>query len=188
MISPPGAYHNDKCIMINPPRAYHNGGVNENLTPATTKLGQGNIFTSVCQEFCPQGGRGCLPQGMLGYTPPDQTPPWDQTHPPGSRSPPDQTPPEQTPPTGKQTAAYGQRAAGTHITETHSCFILLLETHPLDGIYLTVPTFVCVPVMFHVVCCPFLYSVLICILWIRLLSKYLICNFHLLIFIYRAFM
>ena len=24
--------------------------------PAATKLGQGNIFTSVCQEFCPQGG------------------------------------------------------------------------------------------------------------------------------------
>ena len=33
MISPPGAYHNDKCVMINPPGAYHNGGVNENLTP-----------------------------------------------------------------------------------------------------------------------------------------------------------
>ena len=32
-MSPPGAYHNDKCIMINPPGAYNNGGVNENLTP-----------------------------------------------------------------------------------------------------------------------------------------------------------
>ena len=27
------------------------------LSPAATKLGQGNIFTSVCQEFC-RGGRG----------------------------------------------------------------------------------------------------------------------------------
>ena len=26
--------------------------------PAATKLGQGNIFRSVCQEFCPQGGGG----------------------------------------------------------------------------------------------------------------------------------
>ena len=35
-------------------------------------FGQGNIFTSVCQEFCPQGG------GV-----PDQAPPWiRQVHPP----------------------------------------------------------------------------------------------------------
>ena len=26
------------------------------IVTAATKLGQGNIFTSVCQEFCPQGG------------------------------------------------------------------------------------------------------------------------------------
>ena len=31
------------------------------LLPPATKLGQGNIFRSVCQQFCPQGGmRGCL--------------------------------------------------------------------------------------------------------------------------------
>ena len=40
------------------------------LSPPATKLGQGNIFRSVCQEFCPRGGRGCLPHCMLGYTPP----------------------------------------------------------------------------------------------------------------------
>ena len=40
-----------------------------------------NIFTSVCQEFCPQWGM-CLPQCMLGYTPPGQTPPLGQTPPP----------------------------------------------------------------------------------------------------------
>ena len=28
--------------------------------PPATKLGQGNIFRSVCQQFCPRGGmRGC---------------------------------------------------------------------------------------------------------------------------------
>ena len=37
----------------------------------TTKLGQGNIFSSVCQEFCPQG------EGVPGQVPPTQadTPP-----------------------------------------------------------------------------------------------------------------
>ena len=35
-----------------------------------TKLRKDNVFTSVCQEFCPQG-RGCLPQCIiLGYTAP----------------------------------------------------------------------------------------------------------------------
>ena len=75
--------------------------------PAATKLGQGNIFTSVCQEFCPQGG--CLPHCMLGYNPLDQAatpqtrqtpPPRPGTHPPDQADttpPPDQaaTPPDQ---------------------------------------------------------------------------------------------
>ena len=71
------------------------------LLPAATKLGQGNVFTGVCDSV----HRGvCLPQCMLGYhTPPqsrhpsEQTPPWEQTHTPS-----DQTHPwEQThPPPG----------------------------------------------------------------------------------------
>ena len=67
--------------------------------PAATKLGQGNIFTSVCQEFCPQGeGGGCLPQCMLGYTPPGPgTPPWSR--PPKAEPPRPGTPPgADTPP------------------------------------------------------------------------------------------
>ena len=53
---------------------------------AATKLGQGNIFRSVCQEFCPLGGGGCLPQCMLGYTHLlGSRPPREQTPPPGSR-------------------------------------------------------------------------------------------------------
>ena len=51
------------------------------LLPAATKLGQGNIFTSVCQEFCPRGG---------GIHPPDQAPP--------DQAPPDQAPPGPGPP------------------------------------------------------------------------------------------
>ena len=35
-----------------------------NLLPAATKLGQGNIFRSVCQEFCPQGEVWSGPWGL----------------------------------------------------------------------------------------------------------------------------
>ena len=63
--------------------------------PPATKLGQGNIFSSVCQEFCT---RGDLPHCILRY------------HPPG----PD--PPEPDPP-----RRYGQQAGGTNPTGMHSC-------------------------------------------------------------------
>ena len=65
------------------------------LLPASTKLGQGNIFTGVCDSV----HRGGLPQCMLGYQPPlwSRHPPWSRTprtRPPGSRAPLlDQTPP-----------------------------------------------------------------------------------------------
>ena len=35
-----------------------------NLLPPATKLGQGNIFSSVCQEFCSQGGSAPLHAGI----------------------------------------------------------------------------------------------------------------------------
>ena len=44
------------------------------FTAHKQSLGQGNIFRSVCQEFCSRGGGG-LPQCMLGYPPPGQPPP-----------------------------------------------------------------------------------------------------------------
>ena len=81
------------------------------LLPAATKLGQGNVFTSVCLST---GGEGvCLSacwntppdQAPLQsrHTPPDQAPPLrEQTHPgpglPQSRPPRPDTPQEQTPP------------------------------------------------------------------------------------------
>ena len=37
--------------------------VTQCLLPPATKLGQGNIFRSVCQEFCPQGGGGMCSGG-----------------------------------------------------------------------------------------------------------------------------
>ena len=53
---------------------------NEFSLPPATKLGQGNIFRSMCQEFCSQGG---LPHCMLEYTP---LPPKDQRQAPPLQS------------------------------------------------------------------------------------------------------
>ena len=61
----------------------------ETYLPSAAKLRQGNVFRSVCQEFCPHWGEGgCLPQCMLGYThPPLQTATAaDGTHPTGMHS------------------------------------------------------------------------------------------------------
>ena len=93
--------------------------------PAATKLGQGNIFTSVCQEFCPQGGEGvCL--SACWDTPPRTSPPPEQTPPPGPGTPRSRHPPGPGTPPWKQTAAYGLRAAGTHPTGMHSCIGVFL--------------------------------------------------------------
>ena len=71
----------------------------QSLLPATTKLGQGNIFTSGVSRILSTGGGGCLPQCMLGYTPL----PGSRHPPPGSRHPPEQTPPQEHTPPQEQT-------------------------------------------------------------------------------------
>ena len=106
------------------------------------------IFSPTCVKNSVHRVGGCLPQCMLGY-PPGTRPPGSRhppgPDPPGSDTPPDQTPPGPGPrsrhppgadthprsrhPHQKQTAAYGQRAAGTHPTGMHSCF---LKAHKLD--------------------------------------------------------
>ena len=102
----------------------HGNGLKQNvvITARKRSLGQGNIFSSVCQEFCPQGG---LPQCMLGYHPLARRPPWQgrppskadhpplarQTphsplarRPPGKAGPPGKAePPGKTEPPGKDT-------------------------------------------------------------------------------------
>ena len=71
------------------------------LLPAATKLGQGNVFTGVCDSV---HGRGCLPQCMLGYHtpgsrhPPGADTPWSR-HPPGADTVRNRHPQEQTPTT-----------------------------------------------------------------------------------------
>ena len=102
---------------------------------------QGNIFISICQEFCsPWAGtpRDQVPSGTR-YPPLDQVPP-DQVHPQGPGTPlgpgtaPGQVHPQAgippgpgtplgpgTPPIAVHAARYGQQAGGTHPTGMHSC-------------------------------------------------------------------
>ena len=65
------------------------------------------------------------PPGADTPYPKEQTPPGADTHSP------EQTPPPRAdpPPPGKQTAAYGQRASGTHPTGMHSCLLLVPTQH-----------------------------------------------------------
>ena len=102
----------------------------EALLPAATKLGQGNVFTGVCDSVHRVGVSASVHAGAdtpQSRHPLEQQPPRSRHPPRADTSPWEQTPhPEQTPPPGsrppgKQTTAYGQRAAGTHPTGMHSC-------------------------------------------------------------------
>ena len=97
--------------------------------PPATKLGQGNIFRSMCQEFCSQGGG--LPHCMLGYTPPpgpeadtprDQTPPntRGRTPPPGPEAGP--LGPDPPTPSAVHAGRYGHQAGSKHPTGMKSCY------------------------------------------------------------------
>ena len=122
------------------------------LLPPATKLGQGYIFTSVCDSV----HRGVCLSACWDTTlwtrhppgsrhPPDQTPPLDQA--PPDQAPPDQappragtprpgTPPDQAPPrpgtpqpgspppSAEHAGRYGQRAGGTHPTGMQSCVVI----------------------------------------------------------------
>ena len=92
-----------------------------NFLPPATKLGQGYVFTGVCDSVhgggvpdqvhpprdqvppwdqVPPQGPGA-PPGQVPPTPPDQVhPPWDQVHPPRPGAPRPGTPPDQVHPPG----------------------------------------------------------------------------------------
>ena len=57
------------------------------FTVRKRSLGQGNIFSSLCQEFWPRGGGVCLSACWDTTHPPEQTPPLEET-PPGPGTPP----------------------------------------------------------------------------------------------------
>ena len=80
--------------------------------------------TSPCQgEPPPPATRENSPPPPPGRTPParENPPPLPGRTPPARENPPCQG--EPPPPPRKQTAAYGQRAAGTHPTGMHSCLL-----------------------------------------------------------------
>ena len=81
------------------------------ITARKRSFGQGNIFSSVCQEFCSQGG---LPQCMLGYHLLEQTPPLADT--PRTRHPLDQAPTlgEDTPPGSGTPLGLGTTPRSSH--------------------------------------------------------------------------
>ena len=89
--------------------------------------GQCYVFTGVCDSVHRGGFSGEAPPGTK-ETPPDQgEPPRDQADPPWTKENP---PRDQAHPPGKNTAAYGQWAAGTHPTGMHSClFSVFIDLH-----------------------------------------------------------
>ena len=77
------------------------------FTACKRSLGQGNIFTPVCQLFCSQGG-------VPGQVPPrTRYTPWDQVHPPG----PD------TPPRTRYTPLGPGTSHGTRYTPREQCML-----------------------------------------------------------------
>ena len=117
------------------------------LLPPATKLGQGYIFTGVCDSVKREGGSASVHAGIPPPPPadppweqtPPSRPPWEQTpprtrHPPGADTP-QQTPPgadtpqDQAPPGSRHppgavhAGRYDQRAGGTHPTGMQSCFV-----------------------------------------------------------------
>ena len=125
------------------------------ITARKRSLGQGYIFRSVCQEFCPQGGGGF--SSVVAGIPPS---PQDHAGTPGTRHPPpgpgtplgpgrqvppppepgtpldqatprDQAPP---PPRAEHAGRYGQRAGGTHPTVMHSCLEICCQVN--SGTYI----------------------------------------------------
>ena len=92
------------------------------FTARKRSLGQGNIFSSMCQEFCSRGV--CLSACWDTTTPPPLetgTPlehiPLEEATPPRA-PPPEQTPP---PPCAVHAGRYGQQAGGMHPTGMLSC-------------------------------------------------------------------
>ena len=81
-----------------------------NLLPPATKLGQGNIFRSVCQKFCPQGA-GHAWQGVHAQGGMHGRGVWGVCVCRGRGA------------CVADTTRYGQWAGGTHPTGMYSCYL-----------------------------------------------------------------
>ena len=106
------------------------------LLPPATKLGQGNIFTGICDSV----HRGVLPQCMLGFQPPPQdqagTPLRPGRHPlPGTR--PGRHPPgtRQAPPRDQAAHPPDQSILGDTVNERAVCILLKCNLVYIMGLY-----------------------------------------------------
>ena len=100
------------------------------ITARKRSLGQGNIFSSMCQEFCPQGGGVCLSacwDTTPGSTPPEHSPPPPRalTTTPESRHPQGADPAwEQAPPRADTPTAPVQCMLGHTVNKRAVCILL----------------------------------------------------------------
>ena len=100
------------------------------LLPPATKLGQGNIFTGVCDSV--HGGGG-LPQCMLGYPPPPDkagTPTRLGRQPPRTS----QEPPGTSPPTPPRSRAYWEiRSTSGRYASYWNAIMFIIDYYLLRG-------------------------------------------------------
>ena len=100
------------------------------FTARKRSLGQGNVFTHVCQSFCSRRGAsaplhaGIHPQGRHPWADTPSRHPWADTPwadpPPGRHTYLGRHPPGKHP-TPSDTTGYGQQAGGMHPTGMHIC-------------------------------------------------------------------
>ena len=91
------------------------------LLPPATKLGQGNIFSSVCQEFCSQGGSAPLHAGIHPLFQ-SRHPPLEQTLP--RADPPVADPPGVAPPPRWLSASWEIRLTSRWYTSYWNAYLL----------------------------------------------------------------
>ena len=107
-------------------------------------LGQGNIFTSVCHSFCPQGGcfpawdvaEWCLASGSIGVYTPGQTPPLCR-HPPGQIPPFGQTPPLHRADTPRLTSPQ-MATVSRAVRILLECILVILEVNKISRAKFTI--------------------------------------------------
>ena len=94
------------------------------ITACKRSLEQGNIFSSMCQEFCSQGWGVCL-SACWDTTPPPGPGTPQTRHPTGPGTPQSRHPPDQAPPCAVHAGRYGQQAGGMHPTGMQSCVLYI---------------------------------------------------------------
>ena len=123
-------YDPEQIFVINLPNC---SALSDALLPPATKLGQGYVFTGVCDSVHKGGVSASVHTGIPHHPgsrhhpradPPGSRHPLEQTPPPGSRHPPKQTAPRSRPPTTEHAGRYSKCVGGMHPTRMQSCYHL----------------------------------------------------------------